>query len=66
MEELAKSYGEKTSSGNNRETEPPDSGKTKGGGSGRTPTTAELAASTPFETAEKIKSGEWVVRGWTP
>ena len=69
MLELAKSLpksGDTQGGQGSRAMEPPEGGKTKGGGLGRTPTTEELGASTPFETAAKIKSGEWIVRGWTP
>lgn len=41
-----------------------DGGRSSGGGGGREPTLQELQNSTPEETARKIKSGEWKVRGW--
>lgn len=43
----------------------PDSGVTKGIGQGRTPSLEELRASPPGETDKKVKSGEWVLAGWT-
>lgn len=64
MEELAKSFGERTSTGESpkgRMTTSPDSGKTKGSGTARKPTLAEIKAATPAEFDKKIKSGEWLV-----
>lgn len=38
-----------------------DSGKTSGNAGGKTPTIDELRQSNPFDTARKVKSGEWVL-----
>lgn len=66
MEKLAKSYGERTSSEGESETEanrmkkPPDTGKTKGtAGQGKKPSLEEVQAATPAEYDAKVKSGEW-------
>lgn len=66
MEELAKSYGERTEpegrteTSATRMTEAPDRGKTKGGTKGgRKPTLEEVRAATPEEFDAKVKSGEW-------
>ena len=64
LADLAKKFGEKTPTGESkdRETEAPDSGRTKGGApSGRKPTLAEVQAATPEEFEAKTKSGEWKV-----
>jgi len=68
MEDLAKSFGERSASSGEttatqttRMTEPPDSGKTKGSGTGRKPTLEEVQAATPAEFQQKIESGEWVI-----
>ena len=41
-----------------------DSNRGSGGSGAKTPTLEELKASSPEETEKKVKSGEWVVRGW--
>ena len=42
----------------------PYSGVTEGGGGGKRPTLEELKASTPDQTAAKVKSGEWIIPAW--
>ncbi len=57
MEELAKSFGERTSSGKSeskiRMTEPPDEGKTKGGSAGLT--VEDIAKMSPEEKNRRVK-----------